>query len=188
MLYLDNQDRNYLFVKTSSEESINETKDYIKEQWTSINPHLPLEMETLENFFIDSNISSDNTSELTGIIGSIAIFLSCLGLLALSSYSVEQKIKEIGIRKVLGASASSITNMLTKEFLFVVLISNIIAAPITFLLINNFFSFLHAYPVPIGAEIFIATLFGTLFIAFITISSQTYRAAIANPIKSLRNE
>jgi putative ABC transport system permease protein len=185
---MEQENLNYLLVKTLSGSNNTEVNEFIEKQWAVLNPFLPLVTETLENYYFDSNISGDKTSEITGIIGVIAIFLSCLGLLALSSYSVERKIKEIGIRKVLGASVSSITNMLTKEFLFVVLISNIIAIPIAYLLVNNFFQFLYAYPVPIGPEIFIATIIGTLLISFLTVTSQTFKAAHMNPVDNLRDE
>jgi putative ABC transport system permease protein len=111
-----------------------------------------------------------------------------LGLFGLSSFSVERRIKEIGIRKVFGASVTGIIKMLIKQFIKLVVFANMIAMPIAYYLINGVNQFLYAYPVDIGIDIFIFTFFITLLIAFFTVTSQTLKAAQTNPVESLRYE
>jgi ABC-type antimicrobial peptide transport system permease subunit len=132
--------------------------------------------------------SGDKTSELTGILGGTAIFLSCLGLFGLSAFSVERKTREIGIRKVFGASVTGIIRMLIKQFVKLVVIANLIAMPIAYYLMNAMNRLIYAYPVNIGMDIFIFTFFITLLVAFFTVTSQTLKAASANPVDSLRYE
>jgi putative ABC transport system permease protein len=110
---------------------------------------------------------------MTGILGALAILLSCLGLFGLSSYSVERRTKEIGIRKVLGASSSGIVRMLTKDFMKLVVLANIIALPIAYFMMRSIIHFVYSYPVALGAGVFILTAVFTLLIAFFTVSSQT---------------
>jgi len=127
VLYLDPDGLNFVYVKVSSPDKISSAAEYMTKQWNILVPNLPLEYESLENAFEDT-VSGDRTAQLTGALGLMAIFLSCLGLFGLSSYSVERRIKEIGIRKVLGASVSGIVQMLTKDFMKLVVIANIIAS------------------------------------------------------------
>jgi putative ABC transport system permease protein len=127
------------------------------------------------------------TGELFGTFAFIGIIIACLGLLGLASFSVERRTKEIGIRKVLGASASRIAGLLTREFLLLVIIANVIAWPIAYftmhLWLQNF-----AYRIPISIWVFILAVTAALGIAIITISTQTLRAALSNPVDSLRYE
>jgi putative ABC transport system permease protein len=118
----------------------------------------------------------------------LAIFLSCLGLFGLSSYSVERRIKEIGIRKVLGASVSRIVGMLTKDFIKLVAIASLIAIPIAYFMMNAIIRFVYTYPISIGVGIFIITAGLTLLIAFLTVSALTIKSALANPVDSLKYE
>jgi putative ABC transport system permease protein len=183
-----NQDNlNYMLIKCSSTQSVETVIEYVKYHWQRINPDLPFEQTTLDQFFEDSN-SGDNTAEMAGFIGTLAILLSCLGLFGLSTFAVERRIKEIGIRKVLGASIAGITKMLISKFLKLVVIANIIALPIAWYLMNMMIQFLYAYPINIGFEIFFFTTLITLIVAFITVSSQTLKTALINPIDSLRYE
>jgi len=187
VLCLKPNDLNYMLVKYSSADNSAGVMEYVKQQWSVLNPHLPLEHMTLNRYF-DEALEGDKTAEMTGALGIMAIFLSCLGLLGLSSFAVERKIKEIGIRKVLGASARGIILMLIKEFLKLVIIANVIAIPIAYFVMNNFIRFLFSYPMSIGADIFIFTAVVTLLVAFITVTSQTLKAAHANPVDSLKYE
>ena len=117
----------------------------------------------------------------------LAIFISCLGLLGLASYSTIQRTKEIGVRKILGASATRIVNMLSLDFIKLVLIAFVIAIPIGWLGMNAWLrSF--AYRTEITGWIFAMAGITALLIAFFTISYQAIRAALANPVKSLRTE
>ena len=117
----------------------------------------------------------------------LAIIISAMGLYGLASYTAEQRTKEIGIRKVLGASVGQIMNMLTKDFMKLVLIANIFAWPITYLLAKDWLSnFSYQIDMPILPFIF-ATLLA-LVIAIITVSSQAYRAANSDPVDALKYE
>lgn len=187
VLYLQPQEFNYLLLKYSNPDNFENVMEYVREQWGILNPHLPLEHMTLNSYF-DEALEGDKTTEMTGALGLMAIFLSCLGLLGLSSFAVERKVKEIGIRKVLGASGSGIVVMLIKEFLKLVVIANVIAIPIAYFTMNSFIRFLFSYPISIGPDIFIFTAALTLLVAFITVTSQTFRAAYADPVDSLKYE
>jgi len=187
VLHLDPEGLNFVYVKVSSPDKISSAVQHIKEQWNILFPNLPFEYETLENAFQDMN-SGDKTAELTGALGLMAIFLSCLGLFGLSSYAVERRIKEIGIRKVLGASVSGIVRMLIKDFMKLVVIANIIAIPIAYFFMNKLIHFIYSYPINIGAGVFIICAVLSLLVAFITVSSQTIKSALLNPAESLRYE
>jgi putative ABC transport system permease protein len=121
------------------------------------------------------------------IFSILAIFIACIGLLGLAAYSTQQRIREIGIRKVLGASSSTIVGMLSKHFLKLVLIASLIAFPIAWLLMHQWLEDF-AYRITINAWVFIAVAVAALLIALFTISFQAIRAAIANPVRSLRTE
>ena len=187
VLYLDPEGINYMFAKVASREKVSGGIEYLKKQWGVIVPDLPFEYETLDSAFDDVS-RGDRTAEMTGALGVMAIFLSCLGLYGLSSYSVERRIREIGIRKVLGASVSGIVGMLVKDFVKLVVIANIIAIPVAYFFMSRLIQFIYAYPVSIGAGIFIVCAFLSLLFAFITVSSHTIKSALTNPADSLKYE
>jgi putative ABC transport system permease protein len=187
VLYLAPNELNYMLVRYSTPESLSAVTEYIRERWSSVAPELPFESVTLENAFFDV-FRGDKTVELTGTLGALAILLSCMGLYGLSSYSVERRIKEIGIRKVLGASSSGIVRMLTKDFIKLVGLANIIGLPIAYFAMRALIRFLYSYPISLGAGLFILTAAVTLFLAFLTVSSQTLKSATANPVDSLKYE
>jgi putative ABC transport system permease protein len=187
VLYLDPDGLNFVYVKVSSPDKISSAAEYMKKQWKILVPNLPLEYETLGNAFEDMN-SGDRTAQLTGALGSMAIFLSCLGLFGLSSYAVERRIKEIGIRKVLGASVSGIVQMLIKDFMKLVVIANIIAIPLAYFFMNWLIHFIYSYPTNIGAGVFILCTVLSLLVAFATVSFLTVKSALLNPAESLRYE
>jgi putative ABC transport system permease protein len=118
---------------------------------------------------------------------SLAIIVACLGLFGLAAYAAEQRTKEIGIRKVLGANISAIVGMLSKDFLLLVLIAIVIASPLAWLFMNKWLQGF-AYNVGISWWMLIAAGLGAALIAFATISFQSIKAALANPVKSLRSE
>ncbi|MCJ7679504.1 MAG: hypothetical protein MUP70_02165, partial [Candidatus Aminicenantes bacterium] len=132
-------------------------------------------------------ISERRLSTLFSVFGLLSIFISCLGLFGLAAYSAEQKTKEIGIRKVLGSSIHEITFLLVREFVKWVIVANLIACPIAYFLgkswLKNF-----PYAVGIGPGIFVLVALLTVAIALLTVGSQSVRAALADPVKSLRHE
>ena len=126
-------------------------------------------------------------SAIVGYFTVIAILISCLGLFGLATFSAEQRTKEIGVRKVLGASVTGIVALLSKDFLKLVAISIVIASPIAWWVMNKWLQDF-AYRTNISWTVFVITTILALLIALITISFQAIKAAIANPVKSLRTE
>ncbi len=187
VLYLAPENLNYLYVKVASPDKMAGATEHLRKQWRAIVPDLPFEYETLESAFIN-RLSGDKTAEMTGTLGLLAIFLSCLGLFGLSSYAVERRIKEIGIRKVLGASVSGIIQMLVRDFVKLVVVANIIAIPIAYFIMKRLIHFLYSYPTTIGAGVFVLCSVLSLLVALITVSSQTIKSALLNPAETLRYE
>jgi len=125
--------------------------------------------------------------KLAGIFAALAIFISCLGLFGLAAYVAEQRTKEIGIRKVLGASVSQIWFLLSKDFIVLVLISCMVASPVAFYFLKNWL-LKYNYRISIGASVFMLSALMAILITIVTISYQAVKAALANPVKSLRTE
>ncbi|HEY4965980.1 MAG TPA: FtsX-like permease family protein [Puia sp.] len=132
-----------------------------------------------------------NYEELVGnlaaIIAVIAIFISCLGLFGLASFTAEQRVKEIGVRKVLGASVVSLWQLLSKDFVKLVLISCVIAIPVAYYFMNQWLKD-YEYKINIGVGVFVMVIGVSILITLVTVSFQAIRAARANPTRSLRSE
>ncbi|MBS1530214.1 MAG: FtsX-like permease family protein, partial [Bacteroidetes bacterium] len=125
--------------------------------------------------------------KLAGIFASLAIVISCLGLFGLAAYVAEQRTKEIGIRKVLGASVAQVWTLLSKDFVVLVVLSCVIASPLALYFLAHWLE-KYPYHVNIGPGVFIASGIAALIITLFTISFQAIKAALANPVKSLRSE
>lgn len=125
--------------------------------------------------------------KLAGVFAGLAIFISCLGLFGLAAYVAEQRTKEIGIRKVLGASIAQVWLLLSRDFIVLVVISCVIASPVAFYYLHNWLQ-KYSYRVSIGVGVFIASGIAAIIITLLTISFQAIKAALANPVKSLRSE
>jgi ABC-type antimicrobial peptide transport system permease subunit len=124
---------------------------------------------------------------LTSLFSILSVLISCLGLFGLVTYIAESKIKEIGIRKVFGATVGNLIVMLIKEFLILVTISALIAFPLAYYWINQMLQD-YAYRISIGWEIFAISLFITLCLTLTTVGRQAFKAATANPVKAIKNE
>jgi putative ABC transport system permease protein len=159
----------------------------IEHKWNTIIPNRPFEYNFLDESFNQQYKAEDNFGNLFFNFAVLAIFISCLGLLGLSSYSTLQRTKEIGVRKVLGASVTSIVNLLSVDFIKLVLIAFVIASPLAWFGMNKWLEDF-AYRTNISWWVFALAAFVSVMIAFATISYQAIRAAIANPVKSLRTE
>jgi len=125
--------------------------------------------------------------KLAGIFASLAIFISCLGLFGLAAYVAEQRTKEIGVRKVLGATVTQVWVLLSKDFVLLVVISCMIASPIAFYFLQNWLN-KYTYRITIGPGVFVISAITAIVITLLTISFQSIKAALANPVKSLRSE
>ncbi|MGH2648412.1 MAG: FtsX-like permease family protein, partial [Ginsengibacter sp.] len=159
----------------------------IQNTWRSYVPMRPFNYSFLDDEYDAMYRTEQKSGALMSLFCGVAIFVTCLGLLGLMTFIVAQRRKEIGIRKVLGASVVSITTMLSKDFLKLVIIAIVIALPLAWYFMNNWLQDF-AYRINIGWYVFLITGIAALLIAFITISFQSIKAAIANPVKSLRTE
>ena len=155
--------------------------------WKKFFPQEPFEYRFMDEGFLQMYKADIKTSRLVGVFSGIAIFLCCLGLLGLVSFTAEQKTKEIGIRKILGASVTNITTLLSKDFIIMVLIAIAIASPIAWLAMNKWLEEF-VYRIHIAWWMFAGAGLLALLIAVSTISVQAIKAATANPVKSLRTE
>jgi putative ABC transport system permease protein len=155
--------------------------------WSSIVPEVPFKYSFLDDDLDNFYKSEKRWSSIVGWAGGISIFLACLGLFGLAALAAANRVNEIGVRKVLGASVRSIVTLLSKDFLKLIAIALVIASPIAWYFMNNW---LHsfAYRINVGWEVFAVTGIFAIAIALITISFQAIRAALAKPVKSLRTE
>ncbi|TAL40397.1 MAG: ABC transporter permease [Chitinophagaceae bacterium] len=171
-------------VNTSN---IRELVSGVESKWKAMAPGMPFSYQFLDEAFDEMYRVEQRTGKLGLSLGIIAILIACLGLFGLASYTAEQRIKEIGVRKVLGASVGNIVSMLSKDFMKLVLISSVIAVPLSWWAMNKWLQDF-AYRINVGWWIFITAGAIALIIALLTISLQTIKAAVANPVKSLRTE
>ncbi|GAB3263998.1 ABC transporter permease [Larkinella harenae] len=160
---------------------------HIQAVWTKIAPGQTFEYTFLDDHFAELYRADGQVSEIVGILASLAIFISCLGLFGLASFSAERRVKEIGIRKVLGASVTGIVALLSKDFLKLVLIAILIASPIAWYAIHRWLQDF-AYRIEIAWWVFALAGGLAILIALLTVSYQSIRAALTNPVTSLRSE
>jgi putative ABC transport system permease protein len=159
----------------------------IEVQWKSLAPNEHFEYSFMDDDFNALYKNEQRMGQLFVIFTSLAIIIACLGLFGLAAYAAEQRNREIGIRKVLGASVSAITAMLSKDFIKLVFIAVLIATPLAWLVMQKWLQGF-AYRQNIQWWVFVVTAFGAAFIAVVTISFQSIKAAMANPVESLKNE
>ena len=150
-------------------------------------PDHPFEYQFLDDHFAEVYRADSQVSSIVGVLAGLAIVISCLGLFGLASYSAERRVKEVGIRKVLGASVQNIVGMLSKDFLKYVLIAALIALPLAWFGVHKWLED-YAYRISISWWIFFIAVIIAMMIAFVTISFQAIMAAVANPVESLRTE
>ncbi len=180
------KDFSYISIKIKSTDLRN-TIGFIKKQVSNIDPEA-----TFDYSFLDDNITSLYKSEakflqVFTIFSGLAILIACLGIVGLAAFTASQRTKEIGIRKVLGASVQNVSLLLTKEFIKLVLLANLIAWPVAYYCMKQW---LQDFPYRIqpGVWMFVLAALIALIVAIITVSFQTIKAAVANPVKSLRTE
>jgi putative ABC transport system permease protein len=159
----------------------------MKKKWTDLKAEAPFSYSFLDERFDAVYRSEQNIGRILGIFAGLTILVACLGLFGLATFTAEQRTKEIGIRKVLGASLTGIVSLLSRDFLKLVFLAFLIAAPVAWFVMN---SWLQGFPYRIGISgwLFVWAAFLALFITLITISFQAIKAAFANPVKALRSE
>ncbi len=175
-----------VLIKTRGSD-IPETLSVIELTWSKINPGLPFEYHFLNQTYENLYRTETRVGRIMQYATLIAIFVSCLGLFGLASFSAERRTKEIGIRKVLGASVPNLVLLLSREFLFMVVTANILAWPVAYY-ITDFWLRNFAYRIDLGSGIYILSGAAALVIALFTVSFQAIKAATSNPVTSLRCE
>ncbi|MDX2445143.1 MAG: ABC transporter permease [Bacteroidales bacterium] len=177
-------DNRVIYIKID-DSNIDSTIGFIEKKWKEVYPDIPLEYEYLEDDFNNQFEEDQKRGFILAVFAILTIIIAILGLYGLSSYTVEQRTKEIGIRKVLGANVSNITGMITKEFFILILFSMMIAFPIAYFLMKDWLQN-YTYKTPLSIWIFVISGLAILFIALITVSFHTFRAGNANPVDSIR--
>jgi putative ABC transport system permease protein len=177
---------NYISVKLSGNH-INSTLNTIKNTWEKFSPDLPYQYTFFDENFSKLYASEQRQETIFTTFACIAIFIACLGLLGLSAFAISQRVKEIGVRKVLGANTTTIVSLLSKDFLKLVLIAAVIAFPVAWYVMHNWLQDF-AYRISIQWWVFIIAAVAAALIALITVGMQAIKAAMVNPVKSLRSE
>lgn len=186
VLDLDPQDTAYMILKVSPED-LTGTTAWIEKIWNGYDPNQTFEARLLEDILEDVYLTESIISRFFNYAAYLSLLISCLGLFGLAAYSVEQRIKEVGIRKVLGASVSDIFSLLSKEHLKLIAIANIIAWPLGYFAMRVF---LQNYPfrTSLGIGIFLISGVAAFGIAFLTVFYQTFKAARTDPADTLKYE
>ncbi len=184
---IDYQEGNWINLKLEPSKSLSESLAQIKTVFERFAPNVPFEYQFVDDAFGNKFKTEERMRKLSGIFSILAIFISCLGLFGLSTFIAESRTKEIGIRKVLGASILSLFKMLSREFVFLILVSGLIAIPVAYYVMQQWLEN-YTYRVGIPWWIFGVAIACVVLIGLFTISYQASRAAIVNPIKSLRTE
>lgn len=167
--------------------NIPETIAFIGETVKKFSPHYPFEYRFFDDLFNSAYLKEQKMGRMFGVFALIAVFIACMGVFGLSAFLAEQKKKEIGIRKVLGASVSKLVYMLSRDLMWLVLFANVIGWPVAYYAMNRWLQNF-AYRTSIHFEIFIISSVLVFFISFITLSYQAVKATRANPVDSLRYE
>jgi putative ABC transport system permease protein len=167
--------------------NVQETIDYVQSVWSRFNPGYPISYTFLDERINALYRNEARMMEMFGYFSLLAIFIACLGLFGLASFTTEQRTKEIGVRKVLGATLSNIVILLSREYSKWVLVANIIAFPVAFFFMSNWLDNF-ACRVGIGWTIFVLTALLTFLIAILTVSYQSVKAALGDPAHALRYE
>jgi ABC-type antimicrobial peptide transport system permease subunit len=167
--------------------NIQHTLDQVESKWEAAYPEHIFEYQFLDQQIQEFYEGERKMSVLLGVFSSIAIFIGCLGLFGLATFMANQRIKEIGVRKVLGASVESIVLLFSKEYIVLILLGFLLAAPLGWFVMNKFLEEF-AYKITIGPDIFILGLGATSLVAMVTVGYKSFRAANTNPAVSLRSE
>ena len=184
-LHYDLENTMYVRIKkqTSTEQAIAKIEAVIKKN----NPAYPFDYRFVDDQFDQMFLSEMLVSKLSRVFAALAIIISCLGLFGLAAYTAERRTKEIGIRKLLGASVAGLAGLLSMEFVKLVIVSTLLAFPLAWYAMNNWLQN-YAYRVSINWWVFVAAGVAAMLIAVVTISFQAIKAALMNPVKSLKTE
>ncbi|HEY4324259.1 MAG TPA: ABC transporter permease [Mucilaginibacter sp.] len=178
---------NFIFIRINPNTSASEALPKIAGVFKKVIPAVPFEYNFADEEYAKKFAAEEHIGKLITFFASLAIFISCLGLFGMAIYMAEQRVKEIGVRKVLGATVFTIWQLLTKDFVWLVIISLLISTPIAFYAMHKW---LQNYQLrtEIAWWIFVAAGSGAMVLTLLTVSYQSIKAALANPVKSLRSE
>lgn len=186
VLFAQSRYMKYLHLKIDTEDLPNTLK-FMETAWKEFIPNRPFEFEFLDTNFDGYYRNEIRLGQVLGTFSLIAILVACLGVLGLAAFTAEQRGKEVGIRKVLGASTSNILHLLSKEFVWLVVIANLIAWPIAYMVMNNWLLGF-AYHITLNFVVFLLSGLLLFLVVIITVGYQAFKAATTNPIDKLRYE
>lgn len=187
MFLIDGNNKSNLMYRLSPNIGTSEALDRLTTIFNKYNPAFPYYYQFADESY-DAKFNLEILiGKLAGLFAALAIFISCLGLFGLAAYIAEQRVKEIGIRKVLGATTSQIWILLSKDFIILVLVSCVIASPLAYYFLQDWLQ-KYEYRISIGPSVFVIAAVLALVITMITISFQAIKAAMSNPVKNLRSE
>jgi ABC-type antimicrobial peptide transport system permease subunit len=178
---------NFIIYRLAAGKNSHNVIESITRIFDKYNPAYPFNYKFVDDEYNQKFNLEVLVGKLAGVFAGLAIFISCLGLFGLAAYVAEQRTKEIGVRKVLGASVGQVWLLLSKDFIILVLISCLIASPIALYFLSNWLQ-KYNYRITIGPGVFILSAIVAILITLITISFQAIKAALTNPVKSLRSE
>jgi ABC-type antimicrobial peptide transport system permease subunit len=184
---LRNEKINFILIKINPSVSAADAITKIQTVFQKYTPSSPFDYKFVDENFSKKFAAEERVGKLSFFFAALAIFISCLGLFGMASFMAEQRTKEIGVRKVLGASTFNLWKLLSKDFVALVFISFFIAIPVSWYAMHNWLQN-YEYRTTISLWIFIITGVTALMITLVTVSFQAIKAAIANPVKSLRTE
>jgi ABC-type antimicrobial peptide transport system permease subunit len=187
VLFCDTTNVNAMLVRLKANQNVQQQLQKVESVVKASFPAYPFESRFLDEDFNNQFKSEMLIGKLSRVFALLTILISCLGLLGLAAYTAERRTKEIGIRKVLGASVTNVITLLSKDFLGLVAISSVVAFPLAWWMMNKWLQD-YAYRINISWWVFVIAGALAVIIALLTVSFQAIKAAIANPVKSLRTE
>jgi hypothetical protein len=185
--YADPERINYASVKFQAG-SVKETLTFLESSWKQLFPSLPSNIRFQEEVMAEALQVTDSIRTVSFYISILAILISATGLFALVSLTIAKRTKEIGIRKVLGASLTNIVRLVSKEFTLLLVIATLVAAAAGYFMMDSLLKSIYAYYVSFGVSPFTAASIVVIMVSLLTVASQVYRVGIANPVRALRDE
>lgn len=185
--HLSPEQQNLFLLKMNPKASANVALKKIEEVFKRINPAIPFEATFVDQEYARKFGDEKRIGELATFFAILAVFISCLGLFGLASFVAEQRTKEIGIRKVLGASVANLWRMLSQDFILLVVISCVVAVPLSYYFVSNWLTQFE-YRTGLSWWLFVVSISGAILITLLTVSYQAIKASLMNPVKSLRTE
>ncbi|MDN3203253.1 ABC transporter permease [Algoriphagus sediminis] len=187
IMFLSDRQLYWQFIRIKEGIPFGEALETIGQTYKRVAPEAYTDLKVLEDEYLAKFESQEQIGEIGAFLSGFAIFISCLGLFGLASFLAEKRSKEIGLRKVLGASTANLWQLLTKDFFILVLVASLIASPIAYYLMEKWLSgFDYKMDIPLSAFLF--TCFGAMLITLLTVGFQAVKTALANPVKSIRTE